>query len=112
GNGQLSPGQRTLSWVSTAFSATESPTVADVSVSSGSKGLNAECEPGADATGGGNDINSTSAPLTRKQHVRLTTIDPITGSIAFPNSTASVDEHYNPGKSRYCEQATAAAGTR
>ncbi|KAJ2486377.1 hypothetical protein IWW37_005634 [Coemansia sp. RSA 2050] len=97
GDGQLSPGQRTLSWVSSAFSATESLTVANVSVSGGSKGQIADCEPGSDATGGADDIDSTSASLTRRQHVRLTTIDPITGSIAFPSSTASVNEHYNPG---------------
>ncbi|KAJ2055698.1 hypothetical protein GGI08_004057, partial [Coemansia sp. S2] len=91
--GQLSPGQRTLSWVSSAFSATESLTVADVSAS-GSKEQTVDREPGIDAI---DDVDSIDASLTRRQHVRLTTIDPITGSIAYPNSTASVDELYSPG---------------
>ncbi|KAJ2872253.1 serine/threonine protein kinase, CMGC, dual-specificity [Coemansia aciculifera] len=88
--GQLSPEQRTLSWVSSAFSATESLTVADVSAS-GSKGQTADREPGIDG------VDNINTSLTRRQHVRLTTIDPITGSIAYPNSTASVDELYSPG---------------
>ncbi|KAJ2045235.1 hypothetical protein GGH13_009502, partial [Coemansia sp. S155-1] len=74
------------------FSATESLTVADVSAS-GSKEQTVDREPGIDAI---DDVDSIDASLTRRQHVRLTTIDPITGSIAYPNSTASVDELYSP----------------
>ncbi|KAJ2556739.1 hypothetical protein GGH95_005307, partial [Coemansia sp. RSA 1836] len=101
GFSQPSPGRRTLSWVSSAFSVSESLVAADVPVG-GSKGQTAvhENEPVSDLpaavdTDKAGEVDSCGASMTRRQHVRLTTIDPITGSIAHPSSMVSIDENYN-----------------